>query len=279
MLSSECGYLVRRFAPLQHEKWSKIPESEKQLKFEIDLNLPHVRRCVNNILGGRYRDMRHWMYDHYLDCPSFEEAPKHSYPGICLDDWAWLCHNIYNSVSFQTQSTKNKANRAKLPYVHCGGSRPFVNYLEDDMVDGEIELFRVTHFSKTKGWVNEVAHLNHDQMVEIQQQQQTDPEEAKPLTQREICIEVLVKKLGYFRGLGNGPRPTSNHGVDTFEANRLHGIISSQQSRLDSQDVELQEKKKTIDQLESGLSQFECMMQQFFSSQGSTFRFTDSATQ
>lgn len=29
------------------------------------------------------------------------------------------------------------------------------------MVDGEIELFRVTHFSKTKGWVNEVAHLNH----------------------------------------------------------------------------------------------------------------------
>ncbi|KAK9206483.1 hypothetical protein WN943_016759 [Citrus x changshan-huyou] len=108
-------------------------------------------------------------------------------------------------------------------------------------------------------------------MVEIQQQQQqTDPEEAKPLTQREICIEVLGKKSGYFRGLGNGPRPTSNHGVDTSEADRLHGIISSQQSRLDSQDV---------DQLESRLSQFEGMMQQFFSSQGSAFRFTDSATQ
>ncbi|KAH9725523.1 Jasmonate O-methyltransferase [Citrus sinensis] len=186
-----------------------------------------------------------------------QEALKHSYPGICPDDWAWLCHNIYNSASFQTQSTKKKANRAKLPYVHCGGSRPFVNYLEDDMVDGEIELFRVTHFSKTKGWVNEVAHLNHDQMVEIQQQQQIDPQEAKPLTQREICIEVLGKKSGYFRGLGNGPRPTSNHGVDTSEADRLHGIISSQQSRLDSQDVELQEQKKTIDQLESRLSQFE----------------------
>ncbi|KAK9214126.1 hypothetical protein WN944_006114 [Citrus x changshan-huyou] len=185
-------------------------------------------------MGGRYRDMRHWMYDHYLDYPSFEEALKHSYPGICPNDWAWLCHNICNSASFQTQSTKNKANRAKLPYVHCGGSRPFVNYLEDDMVDGEIELFHVTHFSKTKG---------------------------------------------YFRGLGNGPRPTSNHGVDTSEADRLHGIISSQQSRLDSQDVELQEQKKTIDQLESRLSQFEGMMQQFFSSQGSAFRFTDSATQ
>ncbi|GAY60825.1 hypothetical protein CUMW_205140, partial [Citrus unshiu] len=232
MLSSECGYLVRRFALLQHEKWSKIPELEKQVlferllsKFEIDLNLPHVRRCVNNIMGGRYRDMRHWMYDHYLDYPSFEEALKHSYPGICPDDWAWLCHNIYNSASFQTQSTKNKTNRAKLPYVHCGGSRPFVNYLEDDMVDGEIELFRVTHFSKKKGWVNEVAHLNH--------------------------------KSSYFRGLGNGPHPTSNHGIDTSEVDRLHGIISSQQSRLDSQDVELQEQKKTIDQLESRLSQFE----------------------
>ncbi|KAH9725524.1 Jasmonate O-methyltransferase [Citrus sinensis] len=92
---------------------------------------------------------------------------------------------------------------------------------------------------------------------EIQQQQQIDPQEAKPLTQREICIEVLGKKSGYFRGLGNGPRPTSNHGVDTSEADRLHGIISSQQSRLDSQDVELQEQKKTIDQLESRLSQFE----------------------
>ncbi|KAH9660263.1 class V chitinase [Citrus sinensis] len=43
----------------------------------------------------------------------------------------------------------------------------------------------------------------------------------------------------YFRGLGNRPRPTSNHGVDTSEADRLHGIIYSQQSRLDSQDVEL----------------------------------------
>ena len=116
-------------------------------------------------------------------------------------------------------------------------------------------------------------------MVEIQQQQQIDPQEAKPLTQREICIEVLGKKSGYFRGLGNGPRPTSNHGVDTSEADRLHGIISSQQSRLDSQDVELQEQKKTIDQLESRLSQFEGMMQQFFSSQGTSFRFTNSATQ
>ena len=116
-------------------------------------------------------------------------------------------------------------------------------------------------------------------MVEIQQQQQIDPQEAKPLTQRDICIEVLGKKSGYFRGLGNGPRPTSNHGVDTSKADRLHGIISSQQSRLDSQDVELQQQKKTIDQLESRLSQFEGMMQQFFSSQGSAFRFTDSTTQ
>ena len=89
---------------------------------------------------------------------------------------------------------------------------------------------------------------------------------------------MLGKKSGYFRELGNGPRPTSNHGFDTSEVDRLHGIISSQQSRLDSQDVELQEQKKTIDQLESKLSQFEGMMQQFFSSQGSAFRFTDSAT-
>ena len=87
------------------------------------------------------------------------------------------------------------------------------------------------------------------------------------------------KEIRLFSRTGNGPRPTSNHGVDTSEADRLHGIISSQQSRLDSQDVELQEQKKTIDQLESKLSQFEGMMQQFFSSQGSVFRFTDSATQ
>ncbi|KAK9184145.1 hypothetical protein WN943_024491 [Citrus x changshan-huyou] len=73
--------------------------------------------------------------------------------------------------------------------------------------------------------------------------------------------------------------PNFNRGIDTSEADRLHGIISSQQSRLDSQDVELKEQKKTIDQLESRLSQFEGMMQQFFSSQGTSFRFTNSATQ
>ena len=73
--------------------------------------------------------------------------------------------------------------------------------------------------------------------------------------------------------------PNFNHGIDTSEADRLHGIISSQQSRLDSQDVELKEQKKTIDQLESRLSQFEGMIQQIFSSQGTSFRFTNSATQ
>ncbi|KAL9451356.1 hypothetical protein AB3S75_013006 [Citrus x aurantiifolia] len=104
-------------------------------------------------------------------------------------------------------------------------------------------------------------------MVELQQEQQTDPEEAKPPTQRETCIELLGKESGYFRGLGNEPCPTSTYGVDTSEADRLHGVISSQQSRLDSQDVELQEQKKTIDQLGSRLSQFEGIMQQknFFS--------------
>ncbi|KAL9437183.1 hypothetical protein AB3S75_023099 [Citrus x aurantiifolia] len=97
-------------------------------------------------------------------------------------------------------------------------------------------------------------------MVELKQQQQTNPEEAEPLTQREICSEVLGKKLGYFRGLGNRPHPTSTRGIDTSEADRLYGIISSQKSRLDSQDVELKEQKKNIDQLESKLSQFESMM-------------------
>ena len=34
LLSSECGYLVRKFAPLKYKKWSKILESEKQVLFD-----------------------------------------------------------------------------------------------------------------------------------------------------------------------------------------------------------------------------------------------------
>ncbi|KAK9176838.1 hypothetical protein WN944_028857 [Citrus x changshan-huyou] len=87
------------------------------------------------------------------------------------------------------------------------------------------------------------------------------------------------KEIRLFLRTWQRTTPNFNRGIDTSEADRLHGIISSQQSRLDSQDVELKEQKKTIDQLESRLSQFEGMMQQIFSSQGTSFRFTNSATQ
>lgn len=64
-LSSECGCIVRQFAPLQVQKWSKIPMNDRKAlfpyllnKFDIDISAPHICKFLNHNMGRRYADYR-----------------------------------------------------------------------------------------------------------------------------------------------------------------------------------------------------------------------------
>ncbi|KAL5728764.1 hypothetical protein ACHQM5_001809 [Ranunculus cassubicifolius] len=65
------------------------------------------------------------------------------------------------------RSEQNSENRAQLPVNHRGGSKPFVRYREEqrdaetNQECGRIELYRITHFSESKGWINSTAEKNY----------------------------------------------------------------------------------------------------------------------
>ncbi|KAL5788679.1 hypothetical protein ACOSP7_005628 [Xanthoceras sorbifolium] len=77
-----------------------------------------------------------------------EAAIKEPFENVRQDDWDWLCRNIFSTQWYQ--------------FSHCGGSKPFINHLEDDPIMGDIQLFENTHYNKQKKqWVHENAKAAH----------------------------------------------------------------------------------------------------------------------
>lgn len=252
-LAREVGYFVKKFAPLKHTGWKKVPEEEKLLiyqrllaKFELQLDCPRVRDLLNHLACERYKNWRHGMHKHYKKFSSMEEALKIPFENVLPDDWDWLCRNIFSAEWYKNKSEKNVENRRKLKFNHCGGSKPFVNHLEDDPTMSEIQLFEKTHYSKRKDeWVDENAKLAHVQMTEklIEQEELSEEERA---TAREIFDDVLGKTSGYVKGLGFGPKPSNQSRPTIEETSEFQDIIKEQQVELDAQHKKIEEQQERL---------------------------------
>ncbi|CAA2958128.1 Hypothetical predicted protein [Olea europaea subsp. europaea] len=98
LLASECGYIVRYFAPLCYKRWIDIPYEEKNklydrvlAKFKLDLTVEHVHKCVNDTLARRYRDYRCRLKEKYFNGKTLDDAMKNCPTDIKQVDWDWLC--------------------------------------------------------------------------------------------------------------------------------------------------------------------------------------------
>ncbi|KAL5822328.1 hypothetical protein ACOSQ4_020228 [Xanthoceras sorbifolium] len=233
-LARDVGYVVRKFAPLRYRGWKQIPEVEKQVvyqrllaKFELQLECPRIRVLLNHIAGERYKDWQYDMNVYYKKFSSMEAAIKEPFEN--------------------DKSKKNTENRSKLKFSHCGGSKPFINHLEDDPTMGDIQLFENTHYNKQKKqWVHENAKAAHEQMIIILEEQEKVPEEER-VSQREICDQVLGKRSGYVKGLGFGPKPVPIHLTQTIEeTNKMQHLIKTQQAQLAAQEEKLEAQEKFL---------------------------------
>ncbi|KAA0067969.1 CACTA en-spm transposon protein [Cucumis melo var. makuwa] len=118
-------------------------------------------------------------------------------------DWYFLCDH-YISRAFQEQSQTNKAAKKKQPYNHSSGSKSFLQRQYElakrkgEPVD-RVELFRETHV-RAGTFVSQVAEDANNQMLELQSQ--PTPEGSQPLSEDEICDQVLGRRPGYSKGLG-----------------------------------------------------------------------------
>ncbi|TYK09466.1 CACTA en-spm transposon protein [Cucumis melo var. makuwa] len=149
------------------------------------------------------------------------------------------------SCAFQEQSRTNKAARQKQPYNHSSGSKSFLQrQYELAERKGEpvncVELFRKTHV-RAGTFVSQAAENAHNQMLELQSQ--PTPEGSQPLSEDEICDQVLGRRPGYSKGLGWGPKS---------KARRTTSASSSSTSCLQSteKEIELQDKlNKALEQI------------------------------
>ncbi|XP_050944153.1 uncharacterized protein LOC127150444 isoform X2 [Cucumis melo] len=103
----------------------------------------------------------------------------------------------------QEQSRTNKAARQKQPYNHSSGSKSFLQRQYElaerrgQPVD-RVELFRETHI-RAGTFVSQAAEDAHP-----------TPEGSQPLSEDEICDQVLGRRPGYSKGLGWGPKPKAS---------------------------------------------------------------------
>ncbi|CAK9149221.1 unnamed protein product [Ilex paraguariensis] len=170
---------------------------------------------------------------------------QHPPPGMPQEDQNYLC-SYFSSYEFKKRSVQNARNRAMQNTPHVNGTKSFAWMgVEMTAQTGEevepIELYKITHYSnKNHSWVNDRAHHNYEQMVELQSQPVGENE--APVCEEEICLEVLGHKSGYIRGCGHGPKPSrslsKHHNNSELEvankrANELEEKLNAQQKNME----------------------------------------------
>ncbi|KAF4391146.1 hypothetical protein F8388_009568 [Cannabis sativa] len=120
------------------------------------------------------------------------------------------------------KSAAGSKNRAKVSFMHSGGTKSFIQYLHEEkskqsigdevqqqtMKCGEIEMFRKTHYTIENGWINEIAKEKYNKMVELRRDKLIQFEDGLLLVVDEAAIyrQVLGEgKYGWLRGLGPTP--------------------------------------------------------------------------
>ncbi|KAB1227465.1 hypothetical protein CJ030_MR1G023799 [Morella rubra] len=190
MLSSHIGALIRQHVPFDTSKWKEVPEGVKSYvmnrvldDFQLDYDRAEDRFTVTSTMNTAYRMHRNRMFQHYSVFNSKEEALEHPYPEMNKEEWTRVC-DLFVSEEFQSRSTINKENRAKLKIVHTSGARSF------QRVRALLEKMRA-----------------------LQLQNES---EGKSYTEVEIFAEVLGTKTSYVRGLGRSVRSVGSSSSVSF---------------------------------------------------------------
>ncbi|TYK11183.1 CACTA en-spm transposon protein [Cucumis melo var. makuwa] len=151
-----------------------------------------------------------------------------------------------NSCAFQEQSQTNKAARQKQPYNHNSGSKSFLQRQYElakrkgESVD-RVELFWKTHV-RVGTFVSQAVEDAHNQMLKLQSQPTLKG--SQPLSEDEICDQVLGRRPCYSKGLGWGPKPKARRTTSASSS-------STSCSQSTKKEIELQAKlNETLERID-----------------------------
>ncbi|XP_050940280.1 uncharacterized protein LOC127149120 isoform X2 [Cucumis melo] len=197
--------------------------------FVLDFNDQAMNRFVEHQMLTTFKEFRADCHTHFKKYSDPEEAranPPNALVGRD-EEWHFLCDH-YISRAFQEQSRTNKAARQKQPYNHSSGSKSFLQRQHElaerrgQPVD-RVELFRETHV-RAGTFVSQAAEDAHP-----------IPEGSQPLSEDEICDQVLGRRPGYSKGLGWGPKPKARRTASASSS-------STSCSQSTQKEIELQAK-------------------------------------
>ncbi|KAI3871088.1 hypothetical protein MKX03_019830 [Papaver bracteatum] len=243
-LSTECGIIVRDFAPMQYASWKKIPEHERVVliervneKFELDITRPSIKKYLNDCMARRYSNYMTQMSAHFKKSKTIEEARSKPFENVSPENWLWLCDH-FSSEKFKKRSAAGSNNRKQVEYNHCGGSRAFQVRLEKKKVLGvqaaKIQTFRDTHTHVKEGqrvWISKTAHVQYDKMVEMHEQGIVAG--GKP-DENEIYDEVLKRKSKRHR----------NRRLSDEEIEELFALLATKDEKIKQCEDQVQQMKE-----------------------------------
>ncbi|KAA0041316.1 CACTA en-spm transposon protein [Cucumis melo var. makuwa] len=223
--SQAIGVCVRKTFSVRCLKWTdvgreyiEVVKGDLQRLFVLDFNDQAMNRFVEHRMLTTFKEFRADCHRHFKKYSDPEEARA-------------------NPPNALEQSRTNKAARQKQPYNHSSGSKSFLQrQYELDERRGQsvdrVELFQETHV-RAGTFVSQAAEDAHNQMLELQSQ--PTPEGSQPLSEDEICDQVLGRRPGYSKGFGWGPKPKARRTASASSS-------STSCSQSTQKEIELQAK-------------------------------------
>ncbi|XP_034695478.1 uncharacterized protein LOC117921637 [Vitis riparia] len=124
----------------------------------------YITKYVHEIMGQRYRTYRYDLHQHFKQFETVEEARLHPPDDVTQEDSDYLC-NLFSLEKFKSVATGE--------------------------LQGEVELFRATHYNESKGWINDTTKSRYEEMRKLQEQSTQDGD--TPISDLEITQRVLGK--------------------------------------------------------------------------------------
>ncbi|PWA73117.1 bromodomain, putative transposase, Ptta/En/Spm [Artemisia annua] len=247
-------------APLIYPSWVKMPEEYKEnmwqkvlTTFDID---PSCRSWVLMSIRSKWRNFKSHLKSNYYDkYATDEERLANRDHRVLPDQWSFLVSQ-WSSDKWQHISATNKANRAKVKFIHTSGTKSFARLREEERAkrpDGQepsrAELFVLTRTNKNGQPVNEETAAVIAQLRERKAQKE------------ETSINNDESDDDYDRILGREKKGgMSIYGTEISTRAQAIKMVTRKNSEI----VEMKERLKTVEetcsQMASQMSEMVSMM-------------------
>ncbi|XP_052165101.1 uncharacterized protein LOC127782075 [Oryza glaberrima] len=218
-LASEGGIIVRQHVPIL-TSWKEYKKDKVQFKDQLDnfigklsVNLSLTGEKENDVtsacadmLKGGTRQMRYRLKQKYFDgVPANQVRTTSPCSSMTDEQWRKLV-DMWSNPKHKEKCAKLKQNRENVKFHQCTGSRSYIAaaYVakQEKYKDTEptaIDLFKLTHCSKTKGFSDDAKKAADDMEAILRRPVHEGEQE---MTCTDIVAQVLTKSSTFLRNVG-----------------------------------------------------------------------------